>query len=112
MPAHVPSKTAQFQSLLPGHTQDGDQGMEELPSCFLVTAVCKYDIVSVFCQELEDLLDDDQDMEDMYLGRRRGEEAMAALQQMAYIAQSYSEGTQTDDADHSAFPTQVLIERT
>ena len=34
MPAHLPLKTAQFQSLLPGHTQDGDQGMEELPSCF------------------------------------------------------------------------------
>ncbi len=50
-------------------------------------------------QELEDLLDDDQDMEDMYLGRRRGEEAVVALQQMAYIAERYSDGTQTDDEE-------------
>lgn len=46
-------------------------------------------------------MDDDQDMEDMYLGRRRGEDAMAALEHMAYIAETYSEGTQTDDEDDS-----------
>ena len=52
-------------------------------------------------QELEDILDDDQDMEDMYLGRRRGEDAMVALEHMAYIAETYSEGTQTDDEEDS-----------
>lgn len=53
-------------------------------------------------QELEDILDDDQDMEDMYLGRRRGEDAIVALEHMAYIAETYSEGTQTDDEDDSS----------
>jgi len=52
-------------------------------------------------QELENILDDDQDMEDMYLGRRRGEDAMVALEHMAYIAETYSEGTQTDDEEGS-----------
>ena len=53
-------------------------------------------------QELEDILDDDQDMEDMYLGRRRGEEAVDALQQMAQLAQLHTDGSQADDAsDHS-----------
>ena len=56
---------------------------------------------SWWMQELEHILDDDQDMEDMYLGRRRGEDAMAALEHMAYIAKTYSEGTQTDDEDDS-----------
>ena len=44
-------------------------------------------------------MDDDQDMEDMYLGRRRGEDALLALEHMANIAESYSEGTQTDDEE-------------
>lgn len=47
-------------------------------------------------QELEDILDDDQDMEDMYLGRRMGEEAVTALQQMAEMAQMH-DGPHTDD---------------
>ena len=34
-------------------------------------------------------------MEDMYLGRRRGEEAMLALQHMAHIANNYSQAPQT-----------------
>ncbi|DBB04147.1 hypothetical protein WJX77_012034 [Trebouxia sp. C0004] len=58
-------------------------------------------LVGSIKQELEDILDDDQDMEDMYLGRRRGEDAMAALEHMAYIAETYSEGTQTDDEEGS-----------
>ena len=59
-------------------------------------------------QELEDILDDDQDMEDMYLGRRRGEDAMVALEHMAYIAETYSEGTQTDDEEGSSNGDGVL----
>ena len=48
-------------------------------------------------QELEDILDDDQDMEDMYLGRRMGEEAVTALQQMAEMAQMHDGSRQDDD---------------
>ncbi|DBB07621.1 hypothetical protein WJX82_008530 [Trebouxia sp. C0006] len=58
-------------------------------------------LVGSIKQELEDILDDDQDMEDMYLGRRRGEDAMVALEHMAHIAETYSEGTQTDDEEDS-----------
>ncbi|DBA67525.1 TPA: hypothetical protein ACH3X2_001803 [Trebouxia sp. C0005] len=58
-------------------------------------------LVGSIKQELEDILDDDQDMEDMYLGRRRGEDAMVALEHMAYIAETYSEGTQTDNEEGS-----------
>lgn len=47
-------------------------------------------------QELEDILDDDQDMEDMYLGRRLGEEAVTALQQMAEMAQMHTDGADED----------------
>ena len=53
-------------------------------------------------QELEDILDDDQDMEDMYLGRRRGEEAVDALQQMAQLAQLHADGSPADDASDMA----------
>ena len=49
-------------------------------------------------QELEDLLDDDQDMEDMYLARRRGEEAMLALHHMAYIAQNHAQQPQAHES--------------
>lgn len=73
-------------------------------------------LVSTLRQELEDLLDDDQDMEDMYLGRRRGEEAMLALQHMANIAQTYTQGTQTDDEDdgsvNGAESTSVAMQTT
>lgn len=47
-------------------------------------------------QELEDILDDDQDMEDMYLGRRLGEEAVTALQQMAEMAQMHADDAKGD----------------
>ena len=55
-------------------------------------------------------------MEDMYLSRRRGEEAMLALQQMANIAQTYTQGTQTDDEDdgsmNGAESTSVAMQTT
>lgn len=40
-------------------------------------------------------------MEDMYLGRRQGEEAMLALQHMAYLAHNHGEGMQASGQDRS-----------
>lgn len=63
-----------------------------------VSDCCRAPERRVILQELEDILDDDQDMEDMYLGRRRGEEAVDALQQMAQLAELHADGPQADDA--------------
>lgn len=78
--------------------------MRDLPITHDVPDYASHIPTHVCCwQELEDLLDDDQDMEDMYLGRRRGEEAMLALQHMAYIASNYSQAPQT----HHSAPSPV-----
>lgn len=58
-------------------------------------------------QELEDILDDDQDMEDMYLGRRLGEEAVTALQQMAEMAQLHADGPRAGDNEPGAHFSEV-----
>ena len=65
------------------------------------------DLHTVYLQELEDILDDDQDMEDMYLGRRLGEEAVTALQQMAEMAQLHADGSRADDGEPGAHFSEV-----
>ena len=80
------------------------------------SASCKVGLVHIrvlcnlhtlYLQELEDILDDDQDMEDMYLGRRLGEEAVTALQQMAEMAQLHADNPRADDNEPDAHFSEV-----